>query len=427
MNRIMKKLALSLTAVLTAGGVLAGCGSSQVALEDYPTTVVATFGDTNIYLDEANYLARTEQYNSEMYYSMIGYDISTMWDTELGSKTLEAYTKESVMTAICQTLVLDAKAEDLGISLDEEDQAKVEEAVSGSMEEIPRVVKDATNITEELLTEIITKNALANKVYAYAVQDVDTEVSDEEAAQRTISYILVTDGDDADAAAELAEELKTRVEDGETMSEDMVADYDNCTYSQTTYGEGDYDNTLGDFGLTLETGEVGTVYEDGYGWYVVYCDTDFDEEATEAEKDQIVETRRTELFQSTYEEWLKDMPEFKVDEDVWEQVSFDDNLYVAETESTEASGDTTAAADETESETETAAEDTAADTTAASDGSESSAAEDTSAESGASDSSTETNAENTTAASGGSESSAGDPASAGESETVTAAETTAAQ
>ncbi len=366
MNKFTRKLVLLLAVLLTAG-TLAGCGRTKVTLENYPTTVVATLGDTKIYLDEANYQARYNQYTSELYYNMYGYDLSDMWETDIGTgSTLEDYTKKNVMSAIYQTYVLKAKAEELGLALDEEETAKVAETVKSTMENMDEALKEATAITEERLTEILTNNALAMKAYEYAVKDVDTEVSDEEAAQRKISYILVKDGDDAAAAETLAEELKGKAEAGEDMSA-LADEHDNCTYSQATYGAGDYDNTLGNFGRTLATGEFGSVYDEGYGWYIVYCDSDFDQEATEKEKPVIVEQRKGELFQSAYAEWLKDMPKFKVDEDVWSAITFDKTLFVVpettsgEEETTSAAGEETTTAETSEStsaqeETTTAAE-----------------------------------------------------------------------
>ena len=155
MNRFKRGLAVVLAAVCVLG--TAACGRTKVSLENYGTTVVATLGDTNIYLDEANFLARTNQYSSELYYTMYGYSTTDMWTGDLGTgKTLGEYTKESVMRSICQTYVLKAKAEELGLSLDEDDLKKVDEAVTqtvgGMAEELREAVGD---ISEERIREII--------------------------------------------------------------------------------------------------------------------------------------------------------------------------------------------------------------------------------------------------------------------------------
>ncbi|MCI8505340.1 MAG: hypothetical protein HFI67_04035 [Lachnospiraceae bacterium] len=358
MNRMMRRLVSAAAAVLLLG-TAAGCGRTRVTLEKYPDTVVATLGDTKIYLDEANYMARASQYSNEFAYTMYGMDPTDMWQSDLGTgTTMEAYAKQSVMAGIGQTYVLKAKAEALGLTLSEDELKKVDEAVSQTMETMDEAVKDATNITEERLKEFITANALAMKAYQEAIKDVDTEVSDEEAAQRIIRYILVKDGEDAEAAKTQAEEIKARVEAGENSEEAMTAiaeESENVSYMNYTFGEGDLDNELGTLGMSLATGETGSVHQEGYGWYVVYCVTEFDQEATDKEKPNVVAKRQSEHFQTVYAEWVKELPSFKVDEKVWSQITFDTNLYKApeataqETMApeTESAVETTAAVQET--------------------------------------------------------------------------------
>ncbi len=365
MKKLWRKLVPAAAAVLLLGAS-AGCGRTRVTLETYPDTVVATLGDTKIYLDEANYMARSNQYLMEYSYAMYGMDPTTMWQSDLGTgMTYEAYSKQSVMAGIYQTYVLKAKAEELGLTLDEDELKKVDEATGQAMETMDESVKETTNITEERLKEFMTDNALAMKAYQEAIKDVDTEVSDEEAAQRIIRYILIRDGEDAETAKTQAEEIKARVEGGENSEEamDAIGDESESYYSGTnTYGEGDIDNELGNLGLSLKTGETGSVYQEGYGWYVVYCVTDFDQEATDREKPNIVRERQSEHFQTVYAGWVKDAPSFKVDEKVWSQITFDANLYkLPETTAapeTESAGET---ADESaEAESGSSAEETAA-------------------------------------------------------------------
>ena len=118
---------------------------------------------------------------------------------------------------------------------------------------------------------------------------------------------------------------------------------------------------------------------------MVYCVSDFDRDATDREKPEIVRKRQSERFQTVYAGWVKEAPSFKVDEKVWSQITFDKNLYVPETQApSETSGEeetetdeTTAAAESGTEETTAAAESGAEETTAAA---ESGAEETTAAE-----------------------------------------------
>ena len=362
MSKRLRLLVLLLAAVMAMESVM-GCGSSAIELEDYADTVVATLGDYKIYLDEANYYARVDQYSTEYYYSYYGYDIDGLWETEISSSlgTYEDYSKENVMAIIYQTYVLYAKAEELGLELSDAEIALIEEAVEDTMEAIPEIMVQVTLITSDRLYEIMYVNAMAMKAYQYAIADVDTEVTDDEAAQRTIDYIsiVVDDDDDEDedddlmTEEELAYYLYDLIDAGEEMSDELIEDYEDdysIYYYSLTYGEDDYTSTLAETGLEMETDEYCVVYdEDNDYWYVIYCVTDFDEEATEEEKEEIIEEREDELFEEVYAEWVKDAGNFKVKEKIWALVTYDEQVYGVEVEDDDE--------DETEEETEEETED----------------------------------------------------------------------
>ena len=57
MSKATKAMAVAMTAAMAAGS-LAGCGG--VSMDKYASTVVATYGDEDIYLDEANFFLRSQ-------------------------------------------------------------------------------------------------------------------------------------------------------------------------------------------------------------------------------------------------------------------------------------------------------------------------------------------------------------------------------
>ena len=60
-----KYTAAAATVVLTAG-LLGGC--AQININDSSAKVVATYGDEEIYLDEAKFMAKYNQYQMEAFY-----------------------------------------------------------------------------------------------------------------------------------------------------------------------------------------------------------------------------------------------------------------------------------------------------------------------------------------------------------------------
>ena len=353
-----------------------GCGKN-IPADKYSTTVVATYGDEKIYLDEVNFLAKQEQYLMESYYSYLmgGEDF---WNYDLGNgTTIAETTKTGVMSRVHQTHVLCAAAAELGISLTEEDQAKIQEAVNDFKENTQPEAFEKMNATDELLVSVYTQNALANRVWEYLVKDIDTEVDYEENRQITVSYLNIdrtaaeeeeeskaadetksedeTPYEDTDEYAEMEELMKTVIEDlksGVTMDDERTKLAEDSTLKVTkssdTFGNDEHDDAFGETARSLSTGEYGYVYVEEDGWYVIFCDTDNDEEATQNKIDSVLNNRRADMFKEKYAELPALAVEFKVDESVWAVVNYEESLYVIP--ETTASDET-----ETESESETAA------------------------------------------------------------------------
>lgn len=395
-----KYTAAAATVVLTAG-LLGGC--AQININDSSAKVVATYGDEEIYLDEAKFMAKYNQYQMEAFYGslmqMMGaQSYQDYWEMDpygTGS-TMEDQAKTSTMQQILQTRVLCDKAEADGITLTEEETAKVTEAVDAFMKNEQLV--EATGATQELAERIYTQNALANKVYESMVLDVDTNVNEDDFLRKTLEYIKISEKEDettteettaaeneqeteAETSAEetedtelkakmmeAAEQIQTEIESGtelDTIKEEY-AEAEFAVYSFNGVGISaedteEYKKTA----WNLAAGEC-TIYEDESGViYVLHLVNEKDEEKTQAAIQTEIENRTAELFKTRYEELTSQAPTFKVKEDVWDLVTFQEAAFEEETTEAETEEETETAADgETEAETEGSVEETTEQTDA---------------------------------------------------------------
>lgn len=369
MRRVWKNM---LTAALVLGmavSVLAGCGSA-VKPEAYATTPVATVGSETIYLDEANFYLRSDQYYYEMMYSYM-YGTSEIWDMEVSAGvTMADNLREGVLTTLRQTYILCSHADELGVSLSEADMAKVEQTIDNSLEQSDPELLKAVNMSRERMIEVMAKNALANRVWEAVVAAADTNVSDEEARCVGASYVQVREAAEGEAEAEevsakvKAQEIYDAVRGGSTLT-DAAAAYE-LTPTATTYFTGDAfeEGSLGARALAMAEGESALFEIEGMGWYVMVLNSTMDEAATSSRRDSIIAERQAEVFDATYAGW-QDAVEFSVDEKVWKSVPFG-TIYVMPTaeETTAGAEETTAAESGTTAAAETPAE-SGGDTTAA--------------------------------------------------------------
>ena len=157
------------------------------------------------------------------------------------------------------------------------------------------------------------------------VADTDTEVSDDEAAQTSITYVRVsTQGTETDAdgnTVDLTDEEKAAKKDqaqqvlDQILASEDAAEADvnaqgideNLSASARSYGSDDttLDEVLKTAAADLKDGEVNPeVLEGSDGYYVLRLDKTFDEEKTEQKKQEIVNQRKQERYNEILQGWF---------------------------------------------------------------------------------------------------------------------------
>ena len=237
-NLKAKAVCVMLSASMAAMG-LTGCGSENVD----GTKTAITVNDESITLGQANFMLRYQQatmynYYSKMY-SMYGMQMpSEMYDKEGDDgKTAGETFKEQSLDTIEKELLMRQHAEEYGISLTDEEKQQAKEAaqaffsrvllyeatwekyvpgigydLDGDGENSGDDVMKKLHATVEDIQDALELYVIQTKIYDPIIADVDTEVSDEEAKQTSISYITVstagTEKDEDGKTIDLTDEEK---------------------------------------------------------------------------------------------------------------------------------------------------------------------------------------------------------------------------
>ena len=288
-------------AVVTAAGVLAAMSATGCSSSLNPDAVVATVGDEDISLGVANFYTRLTQGEYETYYaSMMGTTAEDMWTQEVDEQ-------EQAISDAADQFVADNTEE-------------VRNTVSGNKEDVQKVLELVT--IQSRMTEAMQEG-------------VDEEVSDEEAAQKSMDYVLFsyTTTDDSGNSTEMtdeekenlaatAQEFANQVKNGTDMAD--AAEADGVEVQTATF---DSESTTPDADLiaaadALENeGDVTDPVETDSGIYVARLTSLLDRDATDTEKETIVEQRRQDQYNSLLEEW-RDAAEIDVNERNWNKIDF---------------------------------------------------------------------------------------------------------
>ncbi len=345
MKKFAKRLAAAALALTMAFGALTGC--NQQASEQ-SQTLVFSYDGRDVYLDEAWVYALMAKSTYETAYAgMFGDEMWTMQVSvdEAGNPVdFQQMVKGSIISQIKQVIILNNKAEELGVSLTSEEKADAKKAAELFCDkaEGKEILKKA-GAAEKLIVKVYEENALASKVQKEAVKNVDTNVSDDEARQTSVFKLVfglnktddegktveMTDDEKAEQLAK-AEDALAQIQAGTTTIEKLAETLSLTSTANETYGAGEslageeFEATMS----ALKDGEVAAEViktEDSYivAKLVAYTD----EEATAAQKENIIAEREYDLFVETYEEWVKDLEDaWNIDEDVnaeaWDSVYF---------------------------------------------------------------------------------------------------------
>lgn len=384
MKKNTKRLAAAALGLILAVGTMTGCGTSggQGEVTKNGNKTLFTYDGVDVSLKKAwiyakmtaaQYEASYSTYFGEDFWSM---DMGT--DEEGNTTTFEEYAKEQIVARIKQIIVLNNHAEEAGASLSEEEEEQCAEyAAAFAEDESGAKILAECGATEEDMTEIYEENALASKVQEYMIKDTDTNVSDDEARETTITRVVFAttttddDGNTVDMSAEekaqvlaTAQSALAKLQAGTDIAD--IAEEQGYTNTSETFaaGESEEGEAFEQLLATMNDGDITQeVQECDNGYVIARLDAYTDAEATESNRESIISERQQTKFSEVYDGWTKDLEaEWNYDEDVDQELWAELVLHAEDSTATETTTETAPAETTTAASTETT---TAATTTAA--------------------------------------------------------------
>lgn len=310
---------------------VSGCGKKE---EETTETVVYKYGGANITYGEFYIYAKTVE---EDYQKTYGNGIwSLELDSDDGTSTVKEITIQDLISDINRVKVLVSQAEDMKVALSDNEKAEAENTAEKFFNGLTEKDKKASELTQEIVVQVVEENMLAKKVYDAKIAEYDFEISEEEARMTTFydmvfeCYSVKEDG----SVEEYTEEKKaTQLERANDALSSIAQGEDNIGYdeivekynlqysaiytmSKTEMIE-EYGESVADKLLALTDGEVSVVIESAYGYHIFQMIRSNDEDLTKKNKEEIIARKQKEYFSSVYEEWAdKYDSHFSYEEDV---------------------------------------------------------------------------------------------------------------
>lgn len=210
MNKGMKRAVVAGLAACLTMTSLAGCSKEEAV--DWTKAAITVDGE-EIEAGLVKFMVHYTQAASESFYSAYyGSGVFNMALDENGT-TLGSLVVDGSVEEAKQLVLAEQHAEEYGISLTDEEKAAITEAATAFMEANEAEVLEKMNATQEIVERYLELYTIQDKVEVEMGADVDTEVSDEEAAQRRIQYVYFTAASEKAAAEEAETETEAATEE----------------------------------------------------------------------------------------------------------------------------------------------------------------------------------------------------------------------
>lgn len=331
MNQWKKRVtALGLAGMLAVTG-LTGCGSMN------NDDVVATVGESEIKLGVANFYARMQQAQYETYYAgMMGTTGEELWAKETDGKTYEQSVKSDMIKSLENMYILEQHASEYDVVLSEDEKKAIDKAAEEFDENNALEDKEAVSGYNKYVKKVLELITIQSKMEDAMTADVDTEVSDDEAAQKAMKYVFYSyTKDENDSTSTMSETEKTEVKkkatdfaeklkNSDTKDIDAVASEAGMEVQTATF-DSESTSPTADLvkaadALTAE-GDVTDAIETDSGIYVAKVTSFLDRTATDAKKQSIVEERKKDQYDDLLKKWRK-KTDINLNKRVWKKVDF---------------------------------------------------------------------------------------------------------
>lgn len=284
--------------------------------------VSVSYREAMLYLQAAK--AEYESaYGGEIWQYMLNED-----GTSLGE-----WVKEQTLEKIIYIKIVCSEAKRRGIELDSEEKNQIGDRTEEYMRQVEYEELALYGIGRKDVESVYTDNAIAQKLYDSVTLNVDTDISDEEAAQKRIQSMMLKNYHEDElgnrspltvmemiATLDKYDSLFEEAKNTKDFYSLAFSNTDDKQYLDQWVAEGELPSEFS-AAYGLNAGEAMQLrLEDGF--YIFYCASDYDEEVMRQKKEELIALRQEKAFSEAFELW-RQSSKVEINEVLWKSIGFD--------------------------------------------------------------------------------------------------------
>lgn len=209
--------------------------------------------------------------------------------------------------------MMSSMAGENGIALTSREKELAKAAASRYYEELGDANADAFGLDKGEIEDFYADYWAAEKLVDQLTGDMNLEVSDSEAKVITISQIVVSDREAADAAL-----LKVQEENADFGA--IAKEYSESEEIKLQIHYGMMGASYEKAAFALENGQVSDVIAEDGKYYILKCISDYDVDATKIRKEEMMRQKKQDAFYTSYQAYKTEHP-LSEDKELWETLS----------------------------------------------------------------------------------------------------------
>lgn len=319
---------------------LCGCGQSNeestikntdiVIAEELKDGEIFRLDDLSCTIPEANVFMHTSQ---DQYTSVFGEQIL---DEDIDGKSLSEQLKDTTLARLAQIKAITLLARSMDITLSETQEKAIADAANEYISSLSDQEIKTLEVNTEIIAELYREYALSTLCYNEITKDVNPEVSDDDARAVTVKHILIktyskdsngnvikyTPSQKADAQY-LAGKVLSEIRAGNDFDQ-VCEKYNEDEKDTYSFCKGEMPEEYEKVAFSLDTDEISGIVETDYGYHIIKCLSTLDREATDINKEKIVQQKKDEAFNEVYDAFIKTIYS-NINQELWDGLKFESN------------------------------------------------------------------------------------------------------
>ncbi len=247
-----------------------------------------------------------------------------IWDVKIYGETFSAYMRDNLQDFLAKMKCMVLMADKYKVELNDEEKLRIEQAAETYFEGLPENVIQASGIGEPDVKTVFHDYYVSNKLMKQLTADVSTEISEDEARVITVQQIFLStenlSAEEKEAKRKTAQKVKEQADAGADFA--VLGKNNNESESfELQIGRGDTETQFENVAYALSTGQISEVVETAYGFHVIKCINNYDEQETAKHKTELARKCKEDRFYEYYDAFVKTIVA-EYNEKAWKTIDY---------------------------------------------------------------------------------------------------------